>query len=259
MKKTISNSRDSIGRIESVTGVILAGGASRRMGRDKALLPFGNGRFIESIYWQMAALFPEVIIVCKSPGQYPFLPCWQVTDIVPGCGVLAGVQSGLIHAANPVSFVVACDMPFLNVDLIQHLCSRINSCDIVLPASESGDEPLHAVYRRTCLPAIEASLGRGERRIASFFPQVRLRKIPPGEIASIDPGFASFRNINTPEEYCSLRHVDTHHAAWRLRRRDPVVQRETKAGLPGGVSCSVPIAENDRAAAISFRERANYD
>src|SRR5512136_2412052 len=81
MKKTIYGNRDSVGKIESVTGVILAGGASRRMGSDKALLPFGHARFIESIYRQMSVLFMEVIIVCKSPEQYPFLPCRQEVDL----------------------------------------------------------------------------------------------------------------------------------------------------------------------------------
>jgi FdhD protein len=196
------------GRIQGVTGVILAGGTSRRMGSDKALLPYRGGLFIETVYRQMAALFPEVLVVTGTPEQYPFLPCRQVADLVPGGGVLAGVHSGLVHATHPAIFVVACDMPFLDDALIRHLVSRAEGADVVLPLSDSGAEPLHALYARSCLPAVEASLGRGERRIVSFFPEVHVREIPQEEIAAIDPGFASFHNINTPEEYSRLRGDD---------------------------------------------------
>ena len=79
---------------------------------------------------------------------------------------------------------------------------------MVMPESGSGHEPLHALYQRTCLPAIETCLHRGSRRIVSFFPQVRVLTIPPEEIAVIDPEFASFRNINTLEEYDRLH---AHH------------------------------------------------
>jgi molybdopterin-guanine dinucleotide biosynthesis protein A len=79
---------------------------------------------------------------------------------------------------------------------------------VVLPHSDSGTEPLHALYSRTCLPSIEASLGRGDRRIVSFFPEVHVREIPQEEVAAFDPAFASFRNINTPEEYSRLRGDD---------------------------------------------------
>ena len=105
-------------------------------------------------------------------------------------------------------FVVACDMPFLDDALIRHLVSRAEGADVVLPFSDSGAEPLHALYARSCVPAVEASLDPGDRRIVSFFPAVHVREIPPEEIAAIDPGFASFRNINTPDEYSRLRGDD---------------------------------------------------
>jgi len=195
-------------KIQGVTGVILAGGSSRRMGSDKALLPYQGGLFIEAVQRQMAALFTEVLVVTGSPDQYPFLSCRQVHDLVPEGGVLAGVHSGLVHATHPAIFVVACDMPFLNDDLIRHLVLRAADADVVLPFSDSGAEPLHAFYSRSCLPAVTASLERGDRRIVSFFPEVSVREIPPEEIAVIDPGFASFRNINTVEEYYRLRGDD---------------------------------------------------
>lgn len=192
-------------RIPGVTGVILAGGASSRMGSNKALLPYQGGRFIEAIYRKMSALFDEVILVTNSPDQYGFLPCRKVTDLVPGMGPLAGIHSGLCHSSNPRIFVTACDMPYLQDGLVRHLAAGPWESDVVLPESDRGVEPLHAVYGKGALEAIEDALHGGKRRIVSFFPQVRVQDVSPEEVARFDSSFQSFRNINTPEEYFRFR------------------------------------------------------
>lgn len=191
--------------IPGVTGVILAGGESRRMGCDKSLLPLDGARFIERIHRQMAELFEEVIIVTNSPGLYAELPCRKVPDIYPVKGSLAGIHSGLCHARHERAFVVACDMPHLSAEVIRRLCADPARGEVVIPNSGRGVEPLHALYARSCLPAIEASLDAGEKRIVSFFPQVRVCEVPPEAFADCDPEGLSFRNINTPQEYFALR------------------------------------------------------
>jgi molybdopterin-guanine dinucleotide biosynthesis protein A len=196
-----------------VTGVILAGGQSSRMGSNKALLPYRGGRFIEAIHRQLSALFPEVLLVTNTPEQYAFLPCRMVADIHPGMGALAGLHAGLHHAPTPYIFAVACDMPYLDNGLIQLLTARRHGADVVIPQGEHGPEPLHAVYARRCLPAMEAALLAGKRRIVSFFPQVRVQHVGQAKIAGLDPEFMSFRNINTPEEYYDLRRGETSPAA----------------------------------------------
>ena len=201
------------GRIPGVTGVILAGGESRRMGCDKSLLPIAGARFIERIYRQMAALFDEVIIVTNSPGLFEELPCRKVPDLYPVKGSLAGIHSGLSHARSDRIFVVACDMPFLSAEVIRRLCARSEAADVIIPRSERGVEPLHALYDTRCLPAVEELLDAGEKKIVRFFPQVRVCEVPPTAFADCDPDGRSFRNINTPQEYFALRDGDREERA----------------------------------------------
>ena len=196
---------DNSGKIPGVTGVILAGGQSSRMGSNKALLPIQGGRIIEAIYRQFSELFPEVLLVTNNPEQYNFLPCRKVADIYPGLGALAGLHAGLHNAANPYIFAVACDMPWLNNTLIRRLAALHNAADVVIPRVENGLEPLHALYGKQCLQPMEEVLSAGRRRIVSFFPQVRVQYFDQDQIAAIDPAFDSFRNINTPADYFKLR------------------------------------------------------
>lgn len=193
-------------RVRGVTGVILAGGRSSRMGSNKALLPRQGLRFIELIHRTLAELFDEVIVVTNTPEQYLFLPCRKVPDLYPGKGVLAGIHSGLAHSGNDGIFVVACDMPHLNVQLIRHLCTISDGANIVIPATGKGFEPLHALYRKGCLPALEELLrGESSSRVVALLSRVSVKELLPEEIAVFDPGFSSFTNINTPEEYFRLR------------------------------------------------------
>jgi molybdopterin-guanine dinucleotide biosynthesis protein MobB len=192
-------------RIRGVTGVILAGGKSLRMGSDKALLPFQGGRFLEAIHRRMAELFEEVVVVTGAPGQYGFLPCRRVPDLFEGGGVLAGIHSGLVHSGTDLVFAVACDMPHIHGELVRHLCGLAEGVDVVVPEGDKGLEPLHAVYRKSALPAIEKALRDGERRVVSFFDRVTLRRVTAEEVSRLDPSLDAFRNINTPEDYFRLR------------------------------------------------------
>jgi FdhD protein len=192
-------------RIPGVTGVILAGGGSRRMGSDKALLPYQGGRFIEAIHRRMEELFEEVIVAAGETGRYDFLPCRRVPDLIPGMGALGGIHAALRHSGSERIFVVACDMPHLKQDLIRHLCSLAEEADVVVPEGDGGLEPLHAVYRKSVLPAVEEALRDGQCRVVSFFDRVRVRRVAREEVERIDPGLSAFRNINTPEEYYRFR------------------------------------------------------
>jgi len=191
-----------------VTAVILAGGNSTRMKSNKALLPYRGERFIERIYRQLSEIFPEIIVVTNSPELYRFLPCRIVADSYTGMGPLAGIQAGLTHSTTPCVFVVACDMPDLNKRLIRHLVSRAATGDVVIPESEKGLEPLHAVYGKGCLAAMNEDLAAGISKIVACFGRLRVTVVSRREIAAIDPAFLSFRNINTPEEYFRIRQED---------------------------------------------------
>ncbi len=192
-------------KIAGITCVILAGGTSSRMGSNKALLPYQGGRFIEAIHRRMAGLFQEVLVVTNTPEAFDFLPCRKVPDVIPGMGALSGIHSGLRHCGTSRVFAVACDMPYLNSALIRHLASLPEGNDVVVPESEKGLEPLHAIYSRNALPFMEEALQAGKGRIVSFFDKVQVRKVGREEVARFDPAFLSFRNINTPEDYFRFR------------------------------------------------------
>lgn len=193
-------------KIEGVTGAILAGGTSSRMGSDKSLLPFDGIAIIEVIYRKLADLFPEVIIVTNTPEAYAFIPCRKVPDIRPGEGSIAGLHSALLHSTNPKVLVVACDMPLLNPVLIHHLCGIEGEWDAVVPMTEVGyPEPLHALYARSILDEIEAALDRGDKSIRLLYDKIRTRKVSWEEIKGIKGAVDSFRNINTPQEYEKIR------------------------------------------------------
>lgn len=200
-------SRQTVDRqlISDVSGVILAGGESSRMGSNKALLPYRGGRFIEAIHRQLADIFSEVLLVTNSPQQYDFLPCRKVPDLFTGMGVLAGIHSGLYHSSSPAIFAVACDMPYLVDGLVRHLAAHVDAGGVLIPESPSGLEPLHAVYGKGCLAAIEATLLSGQRRIVSFFDRTNVSRMNLEQIALFDPAFVSFVNINTPVDYYALR------------------------------------------------------
>jgi len=192
-------------RICGVTGVILAGGRSSRMQTNKALLPYRGGRFIEAIHRLLRSIFAEVLLVTNNPEQYDFLPCKKVPDLHEGMGVLAGIHSGLYHSSSPSVFVVACDMPYLVESLIRYMASRADVSGVLIPESPSGLEPLHAMYGKGCLAAIDATLLSGQRRIVSFFDRTNVSKVNVEQIACFDPLFVSFLNINTPRDYYDLR------------------------------------------------------
>lgn len=219
-------------KISGITGVILAGGESRRMGCDKSLLPVAGARFIDHIYRRMSQLFDEVIIVTNSPGLYDDIDCRKVPDIYSGRGALAGIHSGLYHAQNERIFVAACDMPYLNTDLIRTLCHQAEQGEVVIPQSPNGLEPLHALYHKSCLGAIENTLDDGRRRIVHFFPRVRVSEVAITAVNAVDPLGKSFRNINTPEEYfhCRLTADDTSAALKTGEGAEQSIQGRSSSG-----------------------------
>jgi len=192
------------GNSVEIAGAILAGGESLRMGRNKALLTLDGERIIENVYHRLTGLFAELLVVTNSPETYDFIPCGKVADVYPGMGPLAGIHAALSNCNADRVFVVGCDMPFLNLSIIKELCSMPDDLDVVLAETPGGLEPLHAVYSKRCLPMMQRILEQGECRIRAFFSMARIQLVPRHRLAILDPDFASFRNINTPEDYRRL-------------------------------------------------------
>jgi len=195
------NSVASTVHIQGIAGVILAGGESLRMGRNKAILEVDGERIIENVYRCLSLVFDELLLVTNTPETYDFIPCRKVRDIYPGMGPLAGIHSALSNCVADRAFITGCDMPSLNISLILELCSMPDELDVVIPETPGGLEPLHSLYSKRCLPKVQQILDNGDLRILSFFDTARIRLVPRSRVAVLDPDFSSFRNINTPEDY----------------------------------------------------------
>ena len=198
---------------EKLSVLILAGGPSRRMGQDKAWLDFGGVPLVEHIARRVLPLTDELIFstnaadrFCPLQRRWP-VPTRLVADESLGMGPLAGIASGLRIASYDLVLVLAVDMPCVQVPLLFHMASLAADYQAVIPlvpnsrSTEPAPEPLHALYRRSCLPAITKHLKAGHRRVISFLPDVRTRWVLPKEITRFDPDFTSFRNLNTPEDW----------------------------------------------------------
>ena len=188
----------------SVTGIILAGGRSRRLGRDKAVEPFDGQPLIRRVIERVAPLTGEIVVVVADAARGQALPLDAehrvAVDIYPDGGSLGGIFSGLSAAANDWGLVVACDMPFLNVPLLEYMLGLRDDCDAVVPQPGAFPEPTHALYSRACLPHIEARLQASNLKISGFFDDVRVRYLDEGEVRRLDPELLSFFNVNSPED-----------------------------------------------------------
>ena len=189
----------------ALSGVVLAGGRSTRLGRDKALLELEGRPLITRTLDVLAQLTGDLIIVTNRASHLFPQSARVVADRYVDAGVLAGVHAGLLAARGELALVVACDMPFLNLDLLRYIISLARDADVVVPRW-TDVEPLHAVYRpATCLGPIERALARGERRIVSFYRdevrEVRVRYVERAEITRFDPQGLSFFNVNGPEDW----------------------------------------------------------
>jgi molybdopterin-guanine dinucleotide biosynthesis protein A len=188
-----------------ITGIILAGGKNLRMGKNKAFLEVNGERIIDRTKNLFRALFDEVLLVTNSLPDYLDLNLRTVVDLYAGKGALGGIYTGLFHASHSHAFVAACDMPFLNKDLIRHLIDLSPGYDIVIPKTQDGWQPLHAIYSQKCLPFMEDLIQQDNLKIIEFFHRVKKREVPTEEILPLDPNLTSFLNVNTPEELARIK------------------------------------------------------
>lgn len=179
-------------------GVILAGGESRRMGRDKAFLPFGGATLVETVASRLRDACDDVVVVARDPGPFEALGLRAVPDALPEQRSLVGIYTGILHADGP-AFVCGCDMPFLCPALIRHMGALVGSADVVIPRVKDY-EPLHAVYTPACLDPIRRVLAAGGRN-ADILAGLRVRILEEPELRRFDRDLRSLENVNTLEEY----------------------------------------------------------
>jgi molybdopterin-guanine dinucleotide biosynthesis protein A len=190
-----------------VTGVILAGGKSRRMGRDKAFLPFGKGMLIERVIEVIQQVTEDALLITNAPEPYRRFGLPMYSDVIPEAGSLGGIYTGLVAAKTAYSLCLACDMPFVKPEFLRFLCATAAEADVVIPRNTEDFQPLCAVYSQGCREPIRQKIEAGRLKITGFFDQVCVRVIEGEPLARFDPHDVMFFNANTPEEYAQAQRL----------------------------------------------------
>jgi molybdenum cofactor guanylyltransferase len=187
-----------------ISGIILAGGRSLRLGHDKVLEKIGNTSLLERVVSHIDSFSKKIIIVTAQERTFAPLAKYPkvkiVSDILPGQGSLGGIYTGLLESSSFYNLVVAADMPFLNESLLHYMIEKSDGYDFVLPRVNGLFEPLHAVYSRNCIAPIKSILEQGKKVIIELFDYVKVRYIEAEEVDRFDPEHLSFFNINTRED-----------------------------------------------------------
>lgn len=197
---------------EPVSCIIIAGGASRRMGADKRRLRLWGEpgpTLLEYMTARAARISADVIVALNDPADWPDLPARLVVDTVAASGPLAGLAAGLAACRHEYALALACDLPLIQDALLDALLAYprpydalapLRPVDARAPRNTAAIEPLLAVYRRTCLTAIHACLERGARALVAPFAQIDAHYLAPAIWQHYDPDGLSFVNLNQPED-----------------------------------------------------------
>ena len=201
-----SHDETSPERADSVSAVVLAGGLSRRLGRDKAVEPL-----IRRVLSRVAQVTDQTVVVVNDAARASELPLGKdvvaAVDRYPGAGSLGGIFTGLEASRSGWALVVACDMPFLNVPLLRRILSLRSGCNAVVPVIDGRPEPTHAAYSKRCLPHIERRLQANDLKISRFFENVEVEYLPQSTVDEYDPDHLSFFNVNTEQDLERARRI----------------------------------------------------
>jgi len=182
-----------------IAAIVLAGGKNLRLGRSKALETIGGKSLIECVVERLRSLASQILIVTsREKCDLPSIDKAEIlVDLYPGKGPLGGIYTGLLASRSSHSIVVACDMPFLNTELLRYMVGLSGDSDAVAPRSEGGiAEPLHAIYSKSCMDSMKTHLERNQLQVNSFLNTVRVRYVEQAETQRLDPQLLSFFNIN---------------------------------------------------------------
>jgi len=200
-------------KVQGVTSIVLAGGKSRRLGRNKAMECVGSEQLISTVIGKLSQLTEKTVVVVASLDDKAKLrntlpsSVETLVDIYPRAGAFGGIYTGLTLSNHPWGLVVACDMPFLNLGLLQHMLSVRKSYDVVVPMLDGLPEPLHALYSKACLPRMERQIQAGELKIAHFINEVRVNYLSQQAIEDFDREHLSFFNVNTQSDLEMARYL----------------------------------------------------
>jgi molybdopterin-guanine dinucleotide biosynthesis protein A len=186
--------------ITNISGIILSGGKSSRMGENKAFIKIEGVPIIERIHNLFKTIFSEILIVTNEVELFENFEAKIHRDLIPGQGALGGLYTGIYYSSFPRAFCVACDMPFLKSSLIRYLIEKTKDYDVVVPRTKDGLQPLHAIYSKNCLGPIRKIMERKHFKIIDIYPMVKVNIVEEDEFRHLDSARESFLNVNTPEE-----------------------------------------------------------
>ena len=187
-----------------VTGAVLCGGRSSRMGRPKQFLPYGGRTIIEHRFAQMKELFAEVVLVANEPDAYSHLSVDVVKDIIPNRGPLVGILSALLVSRFEHTFVIACDMPLVDNKLMRAMAQQRHGTDVLVLSHEGGLEPLLGLYSKRCIQSLEESIFAGSLKATDFLKDINAKLFQYRPSASETNGLPPYFNVNTPQDYSTL-------------------------------------------------------
>jgi molybdopterin-guanine dinucleotide biosynthesis protein A len=193
-----------------MNSIILAGGRSSRLGRNKALQVVGGKTLIQWAVDRLHTLSTDIIIATAHGEAIPCASAARiriVADIYPGKGPLAGIYSGLLASSSRRAIVVGCDTPFFSVALLEYMTQTSPVFDVVVPRVKEKVEPLCAIYSRNCVAPIQELLSQNDLRIIELFPMVKVRYVEEDEIDDFDPEHLSFFNINSQADLDRARRL----------------------------------------------------
>jgi len=190
-----------LGPQRQISCIILAGGKNARLAQEKAFLRIGERTIIEEQEDTLSKIFDEIIIVTNTLDNFKNIKAKVVNDIVPDSGPLGGLYSGLAVSSNIHSFLIGCDMPFINLNLIEYMIQQIGESDIVIPSSSRGFETLFAIYSLNCLETIRREIELRNLKLLDILNFYKVKYISQEEIEKFDPEEFSFFNVNSPKDY----------------------------------------------------------
>ncbi|MCM8778531.1 MAG: molybdenum cofactor guanylyltransferase [Candidatus Omnitrophica bacterium] len=190
-----------------LTAIILAGGkASRMKGKDKAFLKINHEPLIKRQLRLLKKTFKQIIIVTNTYKKYiNFKGVKVISDVIPHRGPLGGIYSGLLTSKDKYNFVVACDMPFINLELIKYMFKKSAGYDVVIPYVNNRYEPLFCVYSKKCIGFIKQLIDKRIFKISKLFTFVKVKKISKKEVLRFGQAKTIFMNINTLQDLEQLR------------------------------------------------------
>ncbi|RMG86316.1 MAG: molybdenum cofactor guanylyltransferase [Chloroflexi bacterium] len=188
----------------SVSVAILAGGRSRRMGRDKTALLLRGKPLLQHVVDSAASLQLPIQIITNTPDNHAYLGLPMHTDVFPGSGSIGGLYTALHYTTSDYVLCLACDSPYLQPALLRYLIALRHDYDAVVPYVRARRHPLVAVYSKRCLPVIHERIERGELRITTMLNELHTRFVEENDVRRYDPGLKSFFNANTPEEFARI-------------------------------------------------------